>query len=315
VSSHDGHLGRVVAAAGGDAVFDALGESLGGADLTTLLLEVMRRRAAAVTPAEILQQYERDRFVRPGAMDFGRLRAVEDATLGALPPGVETVVLAPVVPLAAHSGVAIVDQHRVVSTVRRTEVAADPTNALALEAAVRRRRMLAATPRSTEVVRLASVQRVVRAQQFEGAESYPHFSIMGFVTAGRDTGNGSFERAALEQQCRFVAAALMAAGAESVRMKLTLRGHTRLHDVVEEVLGALASVDGLVAVAVPDPDPRVAYYTGAALSAQAVFAGEAVECADGGFVDWTQRLLANRKERLLVVGIGLDRLATRMPPG
>jgi len=29
---------------------------------------------------------------------------------------------------------------------------------------------------------------------------------------------------------------------------------------------------------------------------------------DGGFVDWTQKKLGNKKERLLISAIGLDRL-------
>ena len=39
--------------------------------------------------------------------------------------------------------------------------------------------------------------------------------------------------------------------------------------------------------------------------------------ADGGFVDWTAALLANRKERLLISGYGVDRLAglTERPCG
>jgi hypothetical protein len=32
------------------------------------------------------------------------------------------------------------------------------------------------------------------------------------------------------------------------------------------------------------------------------------EIADGGFVDWTQRLLENKKERLLISGFGLEML-------
>jgi len=31
--------------------------------------------------------------------------------------------------------------------------------------------------------------------------------------------------------------------------------------------------------------------------------------ADGGHVDWTQQLVASRKERLMISGLGLDRLA------
>ena len=30
---------------------------------------------------------------------------------------------------------------------------------------------------------------------------------------------------------------------------------------------------------------------------------------DGGFTDWTARLLSNEKERLLITGYGTDRLA------
>ena len=34
-----------------------------------------------------------------------------------------------------------------------------------------------------------------------------------------------------------------------------------------------------------------------------------LELGDGGFTDWTAQLLGNRKERLLVSGYGVDRLA------
>ena len=40
------------------------------------------------------------------------------------------------------------------------------------------------------------------------------------------------------------------------------------------------------------------------------------EVGDGGFTDWVARLTANKKERLLISGLGIDRLATFMadPP-
>lgn len=31
-----------------------------------------------------------------------------------------------------------------------------------------------------------------------------------------------------------------------------------------------------------------------------------IELVDGGFVDWTQNLLGNKKERLLISGAGVD---------
>jgi hypothetical protein len=33
---------------------------------------------------------------------------------------------------------------------------------------------------------------------------------------------------------------------------------------------------------------------------------EGIELVDGGFVDWTQKLLGNKKERLLISGTGID---------
>ncbi len=37
--------------------------------------------------------------------------------------------------------------------------------------------------------------------------------------------------------------------------------------------------------------------------------GEHLEVGDGGFVDWTQRLLGNRKERLMTSAVSTERLA------
>jgi cytidylate kinase len=103
------------------------------------------------------------------------------------------VALSPLVPLGTHR-IAGVAQSRLVSTVRGTEVAADPTNGLALEAAMRRQELIRQQPRSTQRVSMAASQRVVRAQTFEGDASFAHFELFRLITAGRDTGNLIFER-------------------------------------------------------------------------------------------------------------------------
>ena len=56
---------------------------LPGSDLTTLLLEVFRRRARRLTPAEVMRRYGTDRFVGPATVYPGALRRAEDALLGA----------------------------------------------------------------------------------------------------------------------------------------------------------------------------------------------------------------------------------------
>src|SRR6266702_8859805 len=209
-------LRRVVGAAGGAELLGSLADRLPGADLTTLLLEVFRRRAERLSPADVLRRYRSDRFVAPATADFAALRRAEDAMLGALPDGFDTVVLAPVLPLGAHTAAGGVDPRNVIATIRGTEVAADPTNGLALEAAARRGELLRRSPRSAEVVRLAASQRVTRAQLFEGPVSFSHFQLLGVVTAGRDTGSREFERRQLAEHIGLAASSAGALGVGQV---------------------------------------------------------------------------------------------------
>lgn len=201
----------------------------------------MRERVGVRSTADVLHQYERDRFVRPAALDPLQLMRIETQALAACVPPFEPVQLAPLAPFGAHAVVAGVDQHRVVTTVRGSEVVADPTNVLALEAAVRRRAIATSDPRSPRTVRLAAVSRVVRAQQFEAPNAFPHFSLLGMVSAGRDIGNHAFE--------------------------------------VEACLEHLTTLQRVI------------------------------EVADGGMVDWTEHLVASKKERLMISGLGLERIA------
>ncbi|MEV4178439.1 hypothetical protein [Nonomuraea sp. NPDC049709] len=279
---------RVLRQAGGPETFDVLAGRLPGADLTTLLLEVMRHRSRALSPADVLRRYGHDRFVAPAQVPFRRLRRAEDAVLSALPDEIELLTLAPVAPLGTHSALGPVDQNNVISTIRNSEVAADPTNALALEAALRRR----ADP--TRPVRLAALQRVVRAQRFEGAASYAHFTLFAVITAGRDTGDLAFERTHAAEHLAVLTAAVRACGGADAEARVTV-----LDERFERVAAELD--------ATPDPDRPGGrgYYTGLCFKIY----GKGAEVGDGGFVDWTARLLGNRKERLLISALGIDRLS------
>jgi hypothetical protein len=306
-------LRRVMTRTGGPELLDLLSDGLSGADLTTLLLEALRRRADRVTPAEVMRRYRSDRFVAPAPTVFAALRRAEDALLAALPDGFETLVLAPLLPLAAHSAVASVDPRKVVATIRGSEVAADPTNALALEAAERRSRATADDPRSRVVVRLAATQRVVRAQHFGTAPGLlAHFQLFAMVTAGRDTGSRAFEQQHLTEHLRFAAKALPAAGVEHAEIRLTCldEAYTPL---LAHIRGALAATPGIDVLDDPDRSTGRGYYTGMCYKVHAVtLDGEPYEIADGGFVDWTQQLTGSRKERLLISGFGVDRLANTL---
>jgi hypothetical protein len=290
---------RVAREVGGMELVDRLA-ALSGSDFTTVMLEVVRRRAARETPATVLRRYRHDRFVQPGGTPWRPARRAEDALLGSLPPETEVVPLAPLVPLGTHSALATVSQHKVVTAIRACEVAADPTNALALEAAVRR------AGRTAEFVRLAAVQRVVRAQRFPAGWA-AHFGLFAAVTAGRDTGSRRFEQAALAEQFRFAVAALRAAGVARVQIALT-----PLSEAGERIATATAAAlaaEPAEIIADHDRAGGRGYYRDLCFKVNALVDGAPDEIGDGGFTDWTARLMADSKERLLIAGYGIDRLA------
>lgn len=300
-------LGRVLRKSGWPALLDLLGRGLGGADLTTLLLEVFRIRAGRLAPADVLRRYLDDRFAAPGETPFWTLRRAEDLLLSAIPDAFEMMTLSPVAPLGTHSVVGTVDQNKVVSTVRGSEVAADATNGLALEAAARRA-VLDRDNRCADAVRLAAIQRVVRGQQFAGPVSFAHFSLLAVVTAGRDTGSLAFERQHATEHLALLTDALRRAGARRVQIRLTLLD-PRFAPIAEAVKESTRDAEVL-----DDPGRQAGrgYYTGLCYK---VLAGEELfELGDGGFVNWTRRLLGNRKERLLTSGIGIDRVALTLLP-
>ena len=308
-------LERVLPRIGGLEAIDRLA-ALSGSDFTSVMLEVAKRRAARETPASVLRRYERDRFVRPSQASARAIRRAEDTLLNCLPDDVEVVTLAPLVPLGAHSALGPVSQHKVVTTVRACEVAADPTNALALEAASRRARARETTAEQVPV-RLAAVQRVVRAQQVP-AGLFPHFGLLGLVTAGRDTGSLRFERSALAGQLRFAIRGVAAGGAAKVQIALT-----PLSDQGERIAAAVTAdlgedFGGAGAEVVTDRARQAGrgYYRDLCFKVNAYSSGELREIGDGGFTDWTARLIANQKERLLISGLSPDRLAAiRSPAG
>jgi hypothetical protein len=298
---------RRISARLGPETIDAIA-GLSGADITTLMMEIARRRADEVDAAEVLRRYRSDRFSRPTGFDPDALDRAERLLAGALPTGFDEVALAPVVPLGTHR-LAGVDQSRVVSTVRANEVAADPTTGLTLEAAVRRAAVLRADARSPEVVRLAASQRVLRAQRFEGAATFSHFQLFGLVSAGRDTGDLGFEREAFGEHIAFVCAVLLRLAVSAIEVELTdLTGDT-MEPVAVSVRDVVGGIPGATVLDRPEREAGRAYYDRMCFKVYATAGAERLEIADGGLVDWTQQLLQSRKERLMIRGLGVERIA------
>ena len=303
---------RIERALNAGALTDRLG-ALAPTDLQTLLLEVYRLQAQRRTPAAVLADYESNRFTRPAAISPIRLLEWERAAFAAAQPDFEPLSLSPVAPLGACSAVALVDQNKALSTSRNTEVLSDSTNVLALEAASRRKRLLAANPKSTERVHLAAGHRLLRTQNYGDSRFAAHFSLFGLCSAGRSQDSGQFEVETLALHAGFYVRALR------VFLGVTLPLRLAVTDFSGRQAEFVARLFAAMQAAFPDVDYAVdstresgrGYYLDLCFHVYAATpGGDWLELADGGAVDWTQRLLSSAKERCVISGIGSERVCT-----
>ena len=309
---------RIEREAGVSNLAEILASQIAPTDLQSLLLEVLRRRATRLTPSAVLSNYEANRFVRPSPIAPIRFLVWERIAFSCLPPEFEPLARAPVTPLGTSSVLAGVDQNWAVSTVRNTEVVSDSTNVLALECAHRRQQLLRADPKSSDVVHLAASHRLLRAQRYTGPQQVAHFGSFALCSAGRILGHWQFEMSIMALHVRFFLMALRKYLTDGVRLRVTISdfGPNPRDQVLEEqILFSIRSE-------LPEVDCRLdsertsgrGYYTDLAFHVHALSrSGEWLELVDGGTVDWTQQLLSNAKERLLISGIGSERLCSAFP--
>jgi hypothetical protein len=293
-------IDRIERATGVPGLAAKLGD-LPPADLRSLLLEVHRRQAARVTPAQVLKQYQQDRFTGTANTDPSDLAAYDVFAYETLKSrGYTSVELSPICPLGTVSALSGMDQNRVVSTGRGTEVMADATNALALESAVRRE--------GRERVKLCTSHRLVRAQPFPQGW-LAHFRLLALTIAGRDEGSFTFETESLLDLLGSLATLISHLPETSIAIT-DLTG--RRQDVLtERVLTPLTRAFPQVKVDFDQARQRGrGYYTDVCFD---VSAG-GISLADGGFTTWTRQLLGNAKERLLTGGLGLDNMHANFGP-
>jgi hypothetical protein len=287
----------------GTDAFTALSERLKPSEQNSLLLEVLRVRAGARTPAEIVAQYESDPFCRPAAVD-PRISLAIDRELFAAAESFTAIELSPVAPLGACSTVAETDQNRVLSALRSTEVAADPTNVLALECALRLR------ANRQQPVHLATSQRVMRAQAVPpGAGFTQHFRLFALASGGLETLDHGFTVEALVGQVNTLLDALdrlenlgYAFGTRRVEV-LAAAGREKLGDRVAAELGAIATRAPL----------DHAYYSAGLRFKLWVTAADGTDMplGDGGAFDWLAALAANRRAVFVASGLGAQLVPLR----
>lgn len=311
-------LESILRKAGVPDLLEILTEKLSPGELQSVLLEVYRRRALARSPAQLLDYYQRNRFVGPAPQGPDAYAAFDSLAFSCLLPEFKALELSPVAPLGSCSAVATVHQDKVISAARHTEVVADATNLMALEAAFLRRQTLDEEPRSGRSFHLAASHRLIRAQPLDQAhpEYLPHFRVLCLVSAGRDSGGLVFETRTLllhlENYLRLLLNERfpLCLGAEDLSIELTILDHSSSKLWHEGVLAPLARrYPGIGCRLAPERVGGRNYYRTACFKVQIRRVdGSCLEAGDGGFTDWTAQMLGSKKERLLISGLGTDLL-------
>jgi len=282
-----------------------LTEKFPPSDLNSLLLEIFRKTSQRITGAELLKKYENNRFVTPSKYDPVEFREFELLLLKlAKESGYSPMELSPLTPLGTCSAIATVDQNRILSSIRGTEVVADATNVLTLECSKRRKHL-----KFNETdIQLCTIHKHVRGQAFKKQGLATHFKIFCLTTAGRDKGNFETEKVSLLNQL--------------ILYKTYFKDHLKLDNFIIRLKALATNKENILFNNVCDfvesklkniTFQRIEsgidheqYYRHLQFKIILLHNDEEFEIGDGGFVDWSQQLTSNRKERLLISGIGIE---------
>ncbi len=305
---------RIERKLGVEKIASLLGDELDPSDLQSLMLEVSKKVAARRNPKTVLADYRSNRFCQPATADPLQLMEWDRIALSNLPANFQSLELSPLCPLATVSTLTPISQDWVVTTTRNTEVLSDPTNVLALECAIRRQQLARAERSRESTVNLAATQRTVRSQKMGSPMMKAHFRLFSLCSAGRDTGNLKFETAAFSAHIGFYLKCLRRYLGETVPLRVAIFDLEKHESFKTKILSTMVEglkiVTGHLTVELSNKPEKAKGYYGQArfhLYATSPSQGE-IELADGGDTDWTQRLLGNAKERLVISGIGTERL-------
>jgi len=284
-------------------LLDDLSKKLSASELNTLLLEVFRLRAKKITPPELLRQFEKNRFASPSEVDTIYFNEFELRCLKlAKTKGFSPVTLSPLAPFGTCSAVAFVDQNNIVTALRGTEVVSDATNVIALLIAKELKKK-----RDLELIKYATTHRHVRSQALSNPAFTPHFGIFCLATGGHDTGSFSFE---LDQLLDHITTHLSVYSTEFdlKREKLLLKVFPKEENEVfhQKLKDMMKSINDAVIVQMEKEVNPGEYYKLVQFKFFIERNGEEINLSDGGFVDWTQKLIPNKKQRLIISGIGTE---------
>jgi len=282
---------------------DDLSSKLSASELNTLLLELFRMRAKKITPAALLKQFEKTRFTSPSEVDTINFMEFEMRCLNlAKSKGFKPITLSPLTPFGTCSAVAFVDQNNVLTSLRGTEVVSDATNVFAMLIAKELKQK-----RDNRIIKYAATHRHVRSQALSNPAFTAHFGIFCLATGGRDTGGFSFELDQIMDHINVhfsIYSNEFDLKSETLLLKIFLKdGNETFHEKLNEVI---KTINSSVPIQIEKQLNPGDYYKLAQFKFFIVRNEQEINLSDGGFVDWTQKLIPDKKHRLLISGVGTE---------
>lgn len=190
---------------------------------------------------------------------------------------------------------------------------------LALVCAQRRKQLLKDDPKAATPVHLAASHRLLRPQHYGNPDRASHFSLFAVCSGGRSRGGLDFELEALRLHIGIFVQALQAFLGPNVALQLGVSDfgtHDRKALLEAQFLAPLREVFPNLVCGFDDARTSGrGYYQDLCFHLYGTPPkGQPVQLADGGVVDWTQKLLSNAKERLVISGIGSERVCSEFGP-
>ncbi len=297
--------GHIISKLDLQSIVKVLSNKLRGSELNTILLDVFSRRVEQETPSSLLNKYEGNKLVKPALLeDVLGYKEKELQTYKLIAgKGFEPVELSPVAQLGTSSTVATVDQKKVLTALRNTEVQADPTNAIALHyASLKKKGDL-----DNKSYNYSNISRVIRTQVFDNPNFTPHFIILALISCGRDTGSFNFEKEELLKHLTTSYEICKSFGVEKIYYEIIpCKGYDSQSPLITESISYVRGKNSDLEVSVIASEHNNNYYYGFRIKQQIVIEGNIIEIADGGLLDWTQQLLTNKKERMMTFGLGIQ---------
>jgi len=283
------------------SILTELSEKLSGSELNSFLLELFRKRAKRISLAELFHQFEKNRFTAPSTVETIEFKELVLSCLRlAKQRDFELVTLSPLTALATCSAFGFVDQNNVVSALRGTEVLSDATNVFALLIAGKLKK-----DRTISMIKLATTHRHVRSQLPLNPMFTAHFGVFCMATGGRDLGNFAFEIGNLIDHMELHSLALLKHfPADKLFVRIFLKNDNSAFR--EKLKDALAASNIRIQTDLGTELNPGNYYQFVQFRFFLKHKGSDINLSDGGFVDWTQKLLQNRKQRLLISGVGIE---------